>query len=248
MSINQITCEEIPSPVWADHSEFVLDGFIEVWKVSMEDNMDKLEFLESLLDKDERIRAYRYYHQRDRIRFIIGRGMLRMLLGKYLKCLPEEITFSKGLNHKPFVALPVDLRFNVSYSSSWVAMAFSHEEIGIDLEFVKEDFDYALVMQSCFTEEEIRVIESAPLPPYRFFRSWTRKEALLKATSVGLNDHLREFSCLDGPQPALRKLGINEDWRITSFLMEEGYYMSLAQKLGGAIRYCDRDFLKNFFK
>ena len=248
MSINQIICEEIPAPVWADRTDFVLNGFIDVWRVSTEDHMDKLGFLEGLLDKDELIRAHRYYHQRDRIRFIVGRGMLRILLGKYLGCLPEKIYFSKGLNSKPFLALSVDFHFNVSYSRDWVAMAFSNNEIGIDIEYVNKDFDYTLVMQSCFTDEEIRVIESAPGPPHYFFRSWTRKEALLKATSVGLNDHLKEFSCLDGAQPALRKLGITEDWRIKSFLTDEEHCISLALKREGPIRYCAGDMLKGFFK
>jgi len=239
MSINQIFCEEITAPVWADRTEYALDGLTDVWRVSVEANQDKLELLQNLLDKDERTRAARYHHQRDRVRFIVGRGVLRMLLGKYLGCLPEKISFSKGLNNKPFLASPVDLHFNVSYSGNWIVMAFSDREIGVDVEYVNEDFDYSLVMQGCFTDEEIRVIESVPRPVVGFFRSWTRKEALLKATSIGLNDHLKEFSCLDGFQPALSKLGVTEDWRIKSFLTDEGYYISLAQKTDSPTRYYD---------
>ena len=179
MSINQIICEEITAPVWAGRTDYALDGLTDVWRVSVKDNRDKLELLKNLLDKDERTRADRYYHQRDRVRFIVGRGVLRLLLGKYLGCLPEKTTFSKGLNNKPFLASPVDLHFNVSYSGNWIVMAFSDREIGVDVEYVNEDFDYSLVMQSCFTDEEIQVIESVPRPVNGFFRSWTRKEALL---------------------------------------------------------------------
>jgi 4'-phosphopantetheinyl transferase len=169
--------------------------------------------------------------------------MLRLVLSNYLGLSPDKILFNYGINKKPIVEEGANLQFNVSYSHNWIIIAVSSEPVGVDIEFINPDFDYLNVMESCFMTEEIDTIKQASQPQKVFFQSWTRKEALLKATSLGLDDYLKDFSCLDGMQKLPKKLGAPGDWRIKSFLMEKEYQVSLAQEQLQTIRYCNNDLI-----
>jgi len=240
MGISKISCENIRPPLWNDQSDFFLNEATDLWRISIKEQTSQFENLKKLLSKEELERVNRFHQQKDKIRFTLGKGTLRTILSLYLRCSPQDIRFEKGYNEKPFINYPQNnIAFNISYSHNWILIAVSSEAVGVDVEYINKEFDYSLVMENCFTEKEIKTIQSASPPENIFFRSWTRKEALLKATSLGLNDYLRDFSCLDGSQPLSKKLNITGDWFIKSFLMEGDYYVSFAQKSAMPIRYCD---------
>jgi len=55
----------------------------------------------SMLSKDECERASKFRFVRDQHRFIVARGILRILLSQYLKCKPKDIEIVYGLWGKP---------------------------------------------------------------------------------------------------------------------------------------------------
>lgn len=243
MCLSRIFCKSIKPPLWNDQSDFSLSEATDLWRISVEEHFVQFETLQKLLSQEELERVKRYHQQKDKIRFTLGRGMLRTILSLYFKCSTKSIQFKEGYNGKPFVNYPQKkIEFNLSYSHNWILIAVSSESVGVDIEYINRTFDYSLVMDNCFMEEEINTIQSASLPGNIFFQSWTRKEALLKATSLGLNDYLKEFSCLEGLQQLPEKLNIAGDWIIISFLMENDYYVSLAQEKPMPLRYCDTRF------
>src|SRR5437870_7609125 len=53
------------------------------------------------LTPDERTRSARFRFERDRQRFIVARGVLRDLLGRYLQTQPGQISFVYNASGKP---------------------------------------------------------------------------------------------------------------------------------------------------
>lgn len=224
-----IFVETIPSRSWGDVPDRNLTS-IDFWKVYIPDHLHKLDQLSALLSPDEKSRAARYHQQKDKNRFVIGRSMLRQILSYYISRPPIEIRILKGMNNKPYVSHDFPIEFNLSYSREYIVVGIASQPIGVDIEFIHPDFDYKLLLDACFMTPEIKVIVNAPDPQQEFFLFWTRKEALLKATAVGLGDYLTDFSCLDGSQPIPKTIPTEGDWQLESFLLEERYWVSVARK------------------
>jgi 4'-phosphopantetheinyl transferase len=149
----------------------------------------------ALLAEDERARALRFVRPRDRRRFAICRGALRMILGRLLDRPAEGLVFRAGRGGKPDLAPSGDpggrssLRFNVTHSDDLALVAVClGRELGVDLERMRAISEAARIVESYFTPAE--QAQFARLPPAArdaaFLRGWTRKEAILKAKGVGL--------------------------------------------------------------
>ena len=111
---------------------------VHVWRVGLEPSAGLQETFLRTLNDDERARADRFHFDQHRRRFVLARGFLRALLGRYLGIGPEEVRFVYGPNGKPSLADEhgaSDLRFNASHSHELAVYAFAQErEIGIDVE------------------------------------------------------------------------------------------------------------------
>lgn len=134
-----------------------------------------------------------------------------------------EKNFKRNTNNKPWIE---DWKsFNISHSGQMVIVALSDvsNEIGIDLEMIDHSTEI-LSLLSFFCDEEQGLIKNAPNPHERFFEIWTRKEALLKATGVGIIDGLSHFSCL---QDCVTLHG--KTWKIDNLGISEEFSCSLAR-------------------
>src|ERR1700722_10873160 len=74
---------------------------IHVWQASLDRAIDAVGRLEPALSPDEKARADRFHFMNDRNRFVVARGVLRELLGRYLQQNPESLAFSYGPHGKP---------------------------------------------------------------------------------------------------------------------------------------------------
>lgn len=241
---SQIYADDIQPSPWDDSPDSSLKS-IHLWKITIGDSLHKMDRMGHILSPEEKARASRYHQQKDKTRFTIGKGMLRQILSFYMACPPAEIEFSTGINNKPYVHHHVPLEFNVSYSGNLILVGVALEDIGVDIEYVNPEFDYTLLLDNCFMEQEIRTITTSPTPRQQFFELWTRKEALLKATALGLGDYLTDFSCLDGVQTLPQNLQKEGNWLIDSFLFDRAYWISVAHKRPQSYRFINAD---NFFQ
>src|SRR5271154_7601671 len=115
---------------WAENSgEFVLSpGEIHVWRARVDCSKSALSRYAASLAVDEKARAERFFFERDRNRFIAARGILRGLLGGYLRCGPADLAFAYRAKGKPFLARPPSdppIEFNIAHSRDLVLLAFS---------------------------------------------------------------------------------------------------------------------------
>ena len=191
----------------------------------------------ALLTPEERARAERFRHAGDRRRCIVGRGVLRTLLGRRLGRSPAALAFGVNAHGKPTLADAGEIAFNVSHSGAYVLVAVGRAEaIGVDVEQVRPGLDVLGVGRKVFTPAELALIVAAPdgLRTQRFTRQWTFKEAVSKAVGLGLSLDLKRFEVafLD-ERPRLichgaSQLGAASDWRLETVQVARGYCAALA--------------------
>jgi 4'-phosphopantetheinyl transferase len=234
----------MPSPVASRSSPgapLALDANeVHIWHASLNHPAETIDRLSHSLTPDETTRAARFRFQKDRDHFIVARGVLRALLGRYLNAAPADLRFSYTRYGKPYLADPFqhdDLSFNVSHSHERVLYAFTRgREIGVDIEHIRPDVVTEQIAERFFSAIEVASLRSLPVEtqPRGFFNCWTRKEAYIKARGEGLSLPLDEFdvSLLPGEPPAL--LATRDDpaealrWSLHELPTDEGYIAALA--------------------
>jgi 4'-phosphopantetheinyl transferase len=179
---------------------------VHVWRAHLELPAQTLEGLEQTLSPDERQRADRFHFARDRRHFVAGRGTLRLLLARYLGQRPDAIQFSYNPQGKPMLCPETGgLRFNLAHSHGLVVYAVSRgRELGVDLERIRPNFDGEQLAERFFSARETAGLRSLSTQqrPDAFFSCWTRKEAYLKATGMGLSLPLDCFDVSLAPAAA----------------------------------------------
>jgi 4'-phosphopantetheinyl transferase len=226
-----VYCENIKNVEWKNefNEELNFCSVIDVWKIPVFTDNALLDFLHENLCKDEIEKLLRFHQQKDRQRFITSHGVLRFLLGKYLKLSPDKIQFVTDQNKKPLLNANDDLHFNIAHSGDWILIAISDSAIGIDLEKIDKDFSYYEILSLNFSKEEIEFINNSDQPKNNFYLLWTRKEALMKATAKGIDDKLIFISTLDGLHEIDDQIiGSKNAWNINSFQINENYVGSIS--------------------
>lgn len=160
---------------------------VHVWRASLAQPASNVAALYELLDAEERSRAARFINDRDRRRFVVARGTLRMLLGDYTGTAPERVSLCVLEGGKPSLAGDTGLHFNVSHCGELALFAFADCEVGIDVERVAPHREMAGVATHFFSSDEAAAFRglSGETQARFFCRTWVRKEAYLKATGDG---------------------------------------------------------------
>jgi 4'-phosphopantetheinyl transferase len=205
-----------------------------VWSVRTAAPTSVIGHFEQVLSPDERDRAarFRFPHLRDS--FILARGCLRLLLGRYLNVSPAGIQFRYGAKGKPSID---GVDFNMSHSGGLAVFAFTRGcELGVDVEKMRPLDDMQNIANRFFCREE--AMELMSLPPeqreHAFFLCWTRKEAYIKAVGDGLSVPLDSFRVTLKPLESAQFLHIAQDpqvakgWTLHNFQLNSGYAAALA--------------------
>ncbi|MCA8956004.1 MAG: 4'-phosphopantetheinyl transferase superfamily protein [Planctomycetes bacterium] len=161
----------------------------------------------TLLTADECARAERYRIDRRRHEFVAGRAALRRILGGYLGCGPRAVVLALGAHDKPELGNPgaaaARLHFNLSHSEGRGLLAVSTQEVGVDIEYVRENRNLAGIARRFFAAAESQAFLglAADLHLAEFYRIWTHKEAYLKACGTGLSFPSNRFTLDFTAQP-----------------------------------------------
>lgn len=211
---------------------------IDLWVVCLKASADAAERCYATLSQDEKDRAARFRFAPHRQNYVLGRAILRILIGRYLSIRPAAVTFSYGANGKPaLLDSSSPIRFNSSHSGNTALYAFTQNgELGVDIEQIRPVEYIEEIADRFFCREEARELRSLP-PSQRltaFFRCWTRKEAYVKAVGGGLSIRLDSFrvTLLPRDRPAL--IGIEnstryaEPWTIHDVRTVTGFAAALA--------------------
>lgn len=147
------------------------------------------------LSPEETERARRFRHRRDRVRYVVGRTMLRCVAGVSTGRTPETVEVVPGPHGKPVVA-GAQLSVNVSHSGDWVLVAATEgARVGVDVEFRDPSVDVGGVAGTVFSSWENEALRACPedVRTDLFYEIWTRKEAVIKADGRGIQFGLQRF-------------------------------------------------------
>ncbi len=177
---------------------------LHVWCARLDPPESMVERHRRTLSSDEQARAAAFVFARDRRRFTVARAILRAILGRYLGVDAGRIGFCYGRRGKPALAGEGSLRFNIAHSEDVALYVVARgAEVGIDVERVRAISDLGGIAERVFSRRERATLRA--LPPAdtleAFFRCWTRKEAWIKATGVGLAQPLHESDVADAASP-----------------------------------------------
>src|SRR5436309_12114701 len=172
---------------------------VHVWRVPLVVPEPLFQQLSQLLSEQEITKAGLFRFMRDRRRWIIAHGFLRLLLSRYLLVDAGLLHFDVNAYGKPFLVSPVQstsLQFNVSHSHELALYAFSYSrQVGIDVEYKRANVDYEGVARVSFSQDEQARLRSLPdeLKQEAFYNCWARKEAYIKARGKGMSIDLAQF-------------------------------------------------------
>jgi len=174
----------IPVPITRDQ--------LHIWSARYSDLDRYFTVLSDLISDQEEARAAGCKKSRDAQDYRLRHGLVRVILGQYTGKEPQELRFIHEDSGKPDLD-PAgnihDIHFSLSRTDEMVCIGISKKNI-IGLDVVKCDTRYSFfaIAEYLFTPGECQWIRQAPFheQQVRFFRIWSLKEALLKATGSGV--------------------------------------------------------------
>ena len=213
---------------------------ITVWAAATDALPDGLwPRLEALLDPGERRRAAAFAFDRDRRPFQAAQALKRLMLTAAVggRIPPAAWRFEIGPKGKPFVAGGAGPAFNLSHTAGLAAVAVSRRcDPGLDVE--RLDRSPPDPVDAFLTPAEAAWLARRPANArgLAFFRLWTLKEALIKATGEGLSRPLASFSVrADPPEvtPHDPDLSPAEAWRFVQSRIGPHHVLALAWRDAG---------------
>lgn len=210
---------------------------VEVWTIDLKADSPFVEAAVALLSAEEKARAGRFKVAAARNRYVLAHTALRRLLAARLNQTPAGLAFHMGPHGKPELAgtLKQRLQFNLSHSGDLALVAISSvAPVGVDVEQIRPMSDAVRLAERFFKPAESRALGQCPESERQaaFFRMWTRKEALLKATGQGIAYGLERFevSCEHGK--ALLAVDGNtaktREWTLHDWSPTAGYLAAVA--------------------
>ncbi|MEO1208335.1 MAG: 4'-phosphopantetheinyl transferase superfamily protein [Cyanobacteria bacterium J06638_20] len=213
-----------------------LEQSIHLWRVAIDAVPEPTQqALWDTLSAEEQQRAERFVRKADEQRFIVGRGVLRSLLGHYCHLAPPDIQFVYNDYGKPLLKPSSDtdtLWFNLSHTEGWVVYAIAQTPIGIDLERIHTISQLDQIIERFFSQKEQATFHHLPEVQQNdhFFPFWTAKEAYSKAVGQGISLPLDQIDVALEPTPHFQHLpeAIAEEWKLRLFTLEEDYVGAIA--------------------
>jgi 4'-phosphopantetheinyl transferase len=175
------------------------------------------------LSSEERQRANCLQRPKDQARFVLGRLLLRSLLGQWLGQPSRQLKLSSQPGGKPQLQLADPQQptpqFNLSHSGQLVLAAFHwHTPLGVDVQQLRPGVNWQRLGPRVFTPEVQANLASLAAEEFEpaHFQQWCRLEARLKACGTGL-------AGLALPTALATDLLIRDVW------LPEGYRGAVAQ-------------------
>jgi len=224
-----------------------IDNEIHVWSACASELQDYLSSLSEVLSTAELARANSFVSSDNRKRCIFSRGILRILLGRYLGVSAHDVALKFTELGRP-VLEAAQLSFSISHSGRKLLWGFAPDgKIGVDIEQVRQRSAY-LASQSWLSAREQQQIESVQdvNKMTELHRCWVRKESVLKALGVGINYELGSIDTVNDRLVVFDKLNnLNVDFTLTMLPSEPRYLAALASSNSAANLKCF-DFAKTF--
>ena len=165
---------------------------VHVWRIPLDRPPEEVASCRSLLSPEEARRSEAFHFEKDRRRYAVARGALRLILAGRLGMAPEALRFEAGPHGKPFLAGGRGPSFNLSHCEdlALVAVAAAERAVGVDVERVRPLQGLRSIEERYFSPEERAFLAAAVANrtgrACAFLALWTRREAAAKALGLDL--------------------------------------------------------------
>jgi len=145
-----------------------------------------------VISKKNRERCHAFKRRHNALSTLYGELILRHALTQQFAFKNDEIMILKNGSGKPYIK-DSTVHYNISHSGDFVVCAFSEQEVGIDIEQVKE-IDLRIARRY-FCESECNDLFSKDINEQQdyFFTLWALKESYMKWSGLGMSIALDSF-------------------------------------------------------
>lgn len=202
---------------------------LDLWRITLDDPAPR-SHLYGCLSHEEQERAAKFYFERDRHRYIVGRGMVRTILALYLDSVPSQLQLVYGAFGKPALDSrhhSNPLYFNLSHSDGIGVLGVTEAgALGVDIEYHREVADMVEIARLVFSAWEFARWSALPASQQitAFYRGWTCKEAYMKAVGMGFSLPSNSFDVAFLPDEAPRLIttapSSESHWQLATFALE----------------------------
>jgi 4'-phosphopantetheinyl transferase len=180
------------------------NGAVHCWTAAVQEVTPLATSLLPFLSPDELERWRNYRLEARQQQFMVSRGLLRFLLGQYLRYQPQDLEFQYSEHGKPALSdtMPNRIQFNIAHSHDWILFAFSPTlELGVDIEVLEPDLNYKAIAHRFLRQEEGQAFQEIEehLQQLAFYRIWSRKEAVIKLWGDNLFQGLQLYPVPTSP-------------------------------------------------
>ena len=118
------------------------------------------------------------------------------LLSQQLNCLIQADDMGSTAYGKPYLVHFPAFYFNHSHSQKHYALASSSQlqDLGVDIEDLDRKVRFAALARHAFHADELQRWNQFGQDPAYWFKVWTTKEAVLKASGLGIRINLNELN------------------------------------------------------
>jgi len=224
--VNPPALPVIHQQYWAlkNYEHLLLDAQEQALCFVMKANAINITEMSAVLSKEELQRMQKFHFGRDQQQYAAAHWLKRTAVGTLTGQAPHTLDFSISRYGKPRLRTHW-LSFNLSHSSGFVALLLSRYcNVGVDIEFPRPGMDFNLALSFVAHPNEYGKTSSAA----DFYRLWTLKEAVCKASGKGLSLALQtlELCPCDIGSFVVRCDG--QQWLALSRLLSEGGYLGCA--------------------
>lgn len=226
---------------------------IDTWLLPISDwtHQDLSEaIIEELLSTDELKRFNRFRPISKKDEFVASRLLLRHLLHRYTQCDIKKTEAIPDEMGRPFWVedgKPIDLFFSLSHTRNMICCTVSRtREIGCDIESLQPRKYERDLTERVFSKKEIQHYQNLPEHARSefFYRSWTLKEAFIKAVGQGLRVPLTSLSFTylvdSGTTFTVAPKHLGGSWTTTPYFFKSaipapGYSLAIASPISAPI-------------
>lgn len=167
------------------------DAVVDVWWLELDVDRHVLDACAALLDADDAARVDALATEELRRRMTVRLGQRRAVLADALGVPADRLELRSEPSGRPYVVAPDGGRVAVGASSRGdvgIVACSRGATVGVDVEATSELGSSLPVLERIASDAERQQLEGLDPPALSraVLRLWTRKEALLKATGVGI--------------------------------------------------------------
>ncbi|XID75421.1 4'-phosphopantetheinyl transferase family protein [Alkanindiges sp. WGS2144] len=165
-------------------------------------------------------------------------ALRQQIMGNYLDLPMDQLVFGKQDNGKPFLKNNVRVEFNQSHCNDQFVLAINQQglALGVDIETKHRKINIQALAARILTPLEQKQFVLSDRPQEFLLKIWTVKEAVLKASGLGirLNLHTLETGArCDGHGMAAQPL--IGHWHYKCFETSQHYYTIAWQDIVAAV-------------